>query len=152
MRPSTVPLVFALLAFATPVCAQEPSAPPPPALPSITLPAELDRVLKDYERAWKASDAAALAALFTADGFVPTGRGWVRGRDAIRANYANAAGGLQLRALAYAVQDTVGYIVGAYGYGDAPGVPDRGKFVLALRRARGGLWLIAADIDNSNRP
>jgi uncharacterized protein (TIGR02246 family) len=107
--------------------------------------------LRDYERAWKAGDAPGLAALFTPDGFVPTGRGWVRGRDGIRATYSNAAGGLQLRALAYAVQDTVGYIVGAYGYGDTAAVPDRGKFVLALRRARGGPWLIAADIDQSNR-
>lgn len=150
MRPLHV--VVALLTLAAPVGAQDPSTPAPPTLPSITLPADLDRVLRDYERGWKAGDEAALAALFTEDGFVPTGRGWVRGRDAIRANYANAGGGLQLRALAFAVQDTVGYIVGAYGYGDVPAVPDRGKFVLALRRARGGPWLIAADIDNSNRP
>ena len=31
----------------------------------ITLPPELDRVLRDYERAWQARDAAGLAALFT---------------------------------------------------------------------------------------
>lgn len=152
--------LLALVGLVGPVVAQDSSRavvpPPPPPLPSIQLPAELDRVLRDYERSWKAGDAAGLAALFTEDGFVPTGRGWVRGRDAIRATYANAGGGLQLRALAFAVQDTVGYIVGAYGYGDAPSppapVPDRGKFVLALRRARGGAWLIAADIDQSNRP
>lgn len=139
--------LLAFLVVVRPVSAQDSSA----ALRSIALPAELDRVLRDYERAWKAGDAAALATLFTADGFVPTGRGWVRGRDAIRATYANASGGLQLRALAFAVQDTVGYIVGAYGYGDSLPVADRGKFVLALRRARGGPWLIAADIDQSNR-
>lgn len=152
MRLAQTVLCFTVLA--APAAAQEPSTPPPPTLPSITLPAELDRVLRDYERAWKAGDEAALAALFTADGFVPSGRGWVRGRDAIRANYANSSGGLQLRALAFAVQDTVGYIVGAYGYGDVAPTPDRGKFVLALRRARGGggPWLIAADIDQSNRP
>lgn len=144
--------VLCLTVLAAPGVAQQPNTPPPPALPSIALPAELDRVLRDYERAWKVGDAAALAALFTNDGFVPAGQGWVRGRDAIRANYANASGGLQLRALAFAVQDTVGYIVGAYGYGDAAPVPDRGKFVLALRRARGAPWLIAADIDQSNRP
>ena len=146
-----VRLVLFIIVLAAPAVAQEPNTPPPPTLPSITLPPELDRVLRDYERAWKGGDAAALAALFTADGFVPTGRGWVRGRDAIRATYANAGGGLQLRALAFAVQDTIGYIVGAYGYGDVPTVPDRGKFVLALRRRAGGPWLIAADIDNSNR-
>jgi ketosteroid isomerase-like protein len=147
-------LVFALAVAATPARAQAPAAPPaPPPLPSIALPAELDRVLRDYERAWQAGDENALAALFTEDGFVPTGQGWVRGRDAIRATYQNSSGGLQLRALAFAVQDTVGYIVGAYGYGATSPVPDRGKFVLALRRARGGRgpWLIAADLDQSNR-
>jgi ketosteroid isomerase-like protein len=144
--------LFALVVLVAPARAQEKSTPTPPSQPSIAPPPALDRVLRDYERAWKAGDAAALAALFTEDGFVPTGQGWVRGRDAIRATYAHAGGGLQLRALAFAVQDSVGYIVGAYGYGDAPPVPDRGKFVLALRRKAGGAWLIAADIDNSNRP
>ena len=142
--------VFALAVVATPGRAQAPPA--PPLLPSIALPADLDRVLRDYERAWQAGDENALTALFTEDGFVPTGQGWVRGRDAIRATYQSSSGDLQLRALAFAVQDTVGYIVGAYGYGETPPVPDRGKFVLALRRARGGgPWLIAADLDQSNR-
>lgn len=143
-------LVVALAVATVPARAQT-ATPAPPSLPSIVLPAELDRVLRDYERAWRAGDENALAALFTEDGFVPTGQGWVRGRDAIRATYQNSQGDLHLRALAFAVQDTVGYIVGAYGYGDAAPVPDRGKFVLVLRRARGGQWLIAADLDQSNR-
>ena len=37
---------------------------------SVTLPPELDRVLRDYENAWQAKDAGALARLFTEDGFV----------------------------------------------------------------------------------
>jgi hypothetical protein len=78
------------------------------------------------------------------------GRPAVRGRQAIQQGYANAGGPLHLRALAYAVADTVGYIVG--GYGSAQDGPDTGKFVLALRRARGGPWRIAADIDNTNQP
>ena len=73
------PLVFALAVVATPGRAQTPNAPPPASLPSIVLPDELDRVLRDYERAWRAGDENALAALFTEDGFVPTGQGWVRG-------------------------------------------------------------------------
>jgi len=131
--------------------AQTPNAPPtpPPPLPSIVLPPELDRVLRDYERHWRAGDEQALAALFTADGFVPRGGGWVRGTDGIRKTYENFSGDLRLRALAFAVADTVGYIVGAYRYGEAAN--DGGKFVLALRRAPGRPWLIAADIDQSNR-
>mgnify|MGYP003580065402 CR=1 FL=1 len=137
-----------LVTLSAPAVAQAPNAPPAP-LPSIVLPPELDRVLRDYERGWRAGDERALADLFTEDGFVPWSGGWVRGREGIRRNYQNSQGDLQLRAVAYAVADTVGYIVGAYGYGE--GGQDRGKFVLALRRPRGGSWLIAADIDQSNR-
>ncbi len=148
MRTSFV-LVACLVTAAPAVSAQTPGA--YTSLPSITMPPELERVLRDYERAWQAGDEAGLAALFTPDGLVPTRSGWVRGTTAIQATYANSRGPLQLRALAFAAGDTIGYIVGAYGYGDAPGVPDTGKFVLALRRAAGGAWLIAADLDNSNR-
>lgn len=79
------------------------------------------------------------------------GRPPVRGRAAIRAAYARQGGGpLRLRALAWAAGDTVGYIIGAYGYGDAPG--DVGKFTLTLRRERGGPWLIFSDMDNPSQP
>ena len=121
------------------------------ALPSVTLPPELDRVLRDYERHWRAGDEAALAAIFTDDGFVPTGPGWVRGRESITAAYATSGGTLRLRALAFAVDQTAGYIIGAYRYGEADSGPDNGKFVLALRRSGSGPWQIAADLDQSNR-
>lgn len=140
-------------AAAAPLAAQAPArADTTPALPSIALPPALDRVLRDYERAWKAGDGAALAALFAEDGFIlQPGRAPVRGRSAIRARYAGQAGGdLRLRALAHAAADTVGYIIGAYSYGEAPG--DVGKFTLTLRRARGGPWLIFSDMDNPSQP
>ena len=119
-------------------------------LPPVVLPPALDRVLRDYERAWRERDAAALASIFASDGFVlPNGRPPVRGRAAIRAEYASAGGPLALRALHYAVDDTVGFIVGTFAPGD--GAPPQGKFVLALRRAPRGAWQIAADIDNTDR-
>ncbi|HEX9632236.1 MAG TPA: SgcJ/EcaC family oxidoreductase [Gemmatimonadales bacterium] len=143
MRPAT-----ALLALLLPAVAAAQDA--PRALPSVDLPPTLERVLRDYERAWAAGDAAGLATLFTEDGFVlSNGAEPIRGRDAIRRKYANAGGPLRLRALGYATADTVGYIVGAYRYGNA--AEDTGKFVLALRRGPDGRWLIAADIDNSIR-
>jgi hypothetical protein len=141
-----------LLCLAAPAAmAQAPSA-PGPELPSVALPADLDRVLRDYERAWKAGDAPALAALFSSDGFIlQNGRAPVRGRAAIARAYAGQAGGaLRLRALGYATADTVGFIVGAYGYGDTPG--DMGKYTLTLRRPRGGAWEIFSDMDNGNAP
>lgn len=120
-------------------------------LPSITLAPALDRVLRDYEAAWRKGDAAALAALFAEDGFVlQSGRAPVRGRAAIQAAYAGQGGApLRLRALAASVSDTTGFIIGAYGYGTTPG--DQGKFTLTLRRARGGPWLIMSDMDNTTR-
>jgi ketosteroid isomerase-like protein len=150
--------------LAASLCACGPSAPPannaqaaPPQgapgqadlPPSITLPPELDRVLRDYERAWGASDEGALVDLFTGDGFVLSqGKPPVRGRNAIRQAYETSGGALALRAFAYATADSVGYIIGGFG---TPGGGDGGKFVLALRRGADGRWLIAADIDNSNR-
>ena len=121
-------------------------------LPSVTLPPELDRVLRDYERAWRAGDATVLAALFATDGFIlQNGRAPVRGRAAIARAYSGQAGGaLRLRALGYATADTVGYIVGAYSYGDTPG--DIGKYTLTLRRPRGAKWEIYSDMDNGNAP
>ncbi|MGO1068859.1 YybH family protein [Lysobacter sp. CA199] len=116
----------------------------------VALPPELDRVLRDYERAWRVGDAAALASLFAEDGFVlPTNSPPIRGRAAIRANYQKQAGAaLRLRALSFASKDTIGYIIGAYGYDNKPG--DAGKFTLTLRRAPGEPWLIFSDMDNSN--
>lgn len=119
------------------------------AFPSVDLPPEIDRVLRDYERAWRARDPAALAQLFTSDGFVlPSGGPPVRGRASIEQRYANAGGALVLRALAFATADSVGYVIGTYGWEEQGA--DAGKFVLALRKDGAGRWLIAADIDNQN--
>ena len=123
-------------------------------LPSIMLPAELDRVLRDYERAWRSGDASAVAALFAEDGFLlQSGRNPIRSRAAIANAYKGQAGGpLRLRALAYAASDTTGYILGAYGYGEGDSVADMGKYTVTLRRSRGGAWQIFSDMDNGNQP
>lgn len=149
-RLSVIP--FALLLLAAPLQGQDaPRAAAAEPLPSVTLPASLDRVLRDYEKAWRAGDVDALVALFTEDGFVmQPGRPPARGRAAMAAVYRGQGGGdLKLRALAFAEGDVVSYIIGAYGYGDAPG--DMGKFTLTLRREPGGRWMIASDMDNGNR-
>ena len=149
MKPLVAVIALAGLLYPGPVAAQQPSA--DAALPSVELPAEIDRVLRDYEKAWRARDATALSELFADDGFVLSGgRPPVRGRAAIRSAYAGAGGPLSLRALAFSVGGDAGYIIGAFG--PRAGDPDTGKFVLALKRGRDGRWLIMADMDNSNRP
>jgi ketosteroid isomerase-like protein len=139
------------LVLAVSVHARSQEVATPPSLPSVELPPALDRVLRDYERAWQARDPAALAALFAEDGFVlANGRAPVRGRTAIRDAYKDGGGPLSLRALAFATEGPVGYIIGAYG--PRPGEKDSGKFVLTLRRSAEGRWLIAADMDNGSQP
>ena len=122
----------------------------PTAVPSVVLPPELDRVLRDYERAWRKGDASALAALFAEDGFLlQSDRPPIRGRAAIQAAYEGSSGGpLRLRSFGFSAEGNVAYIIGAYGYRDAPG--DMGKFTLTLHRAPGKPWLIFSDMDNLN--
>lgn len=118
-------------------------------LPAIVLPPPLARVLTDYENAWSKRDAAALASLFTDDGFVlSSGVPPVRGRAAIQTHYTGAGGPLALRALAYATDGSIGYIIGAF----APrvGEPDAGKFTLTIKKDASGRWLIMSDMDNGN--
>jgi ketosteroid isomerase-like protein len=120
-----------------------------PQPPSVSLPPELARVLTDYEAAWRARDAKALASLFAEDGFVlSTGSQAVRGRAAIEKHYARAGGALFLRAFAYATDGRRGYIVG--GFSHEAGKPDDGKFTLTLVRGDDGRWLIFSDMDNGN--
>lgn len=132
------------------------SQPAPPrgpvdALPApVTLPAELDRVLRDYERAWRNGDGAGLAALFTEDGVaIQSGSPVARGRAAIASRISGPGGMLQLSAFAFATAGRVGYIVGGYRYPESVG--PGGRFVLALSMAPGGGWQIAADLDNAGR-
>jgi ketosteroid isomerase-like protein len=130
---------------------QSPGAATPAQQPSVSLPRELARVLTDYERAWSKGDSAGLAQLFVEDGFVLSpGNLPVRGRAAIGRFYSGSGGPLSLRAIAFATEGNVGYIIG--GYGDRPGAPDDGKFTLTLRRDTSGRWLIVSDMDNGNAP
>lgn len=133
--------------------AQQPvaSLPPTDSLPSAALPPDVDRVLRDYERAWQANNIEALVSLFTPDGFVmQPRRPAVTGQANLKIAYRTGAGQpLFLRALSFAQDGSVGYIIGAYRHKSTD--PDTGKFILALRKDTNGRWLIAADMDNSVR-
>lgn len=143
-----------LLALSSPLLAADgpPPAPAATALPDVPLPAPLDRVLRDYEQAWRAGDAKALAGLFAEDAFIlQSNQPPVRGRDAIEHAYAGQGGGpLRLRASACSMEGSTGYIVGAYRYGTT--AADTGKFTLTLKRVGDGPWLIFSDMDNTNAP
>jgi ketosteroid isomerase-like protein len=117
--------------------------------PTVTLPPPLARVLTDYETAWRNRDAAALAALFAEDGFVlSSGTPPVRGRAQVAKRYSGSGGPLALRALAFATEGSLGYIIG--GFAREKGQPDIGKFTLTLLKGGDGRWLIMSDMDNGN--
>jgi ketosteroid isomerase-like protein len=119
-------------------------------LPSVQLPPDLARVLTDYETEWRRGGAA-VAQLFMEDGYVLSGgRPPIKGRAAIAAHYGNGGWPLSLRAIAYAAEGSVGYIIG--GYTMERGTPDVGKFTLTLRKQPNGRWMIVSDMDNQNRP
>lgn len=116
----------------------------------VTLPDELDRVLRDYEQGWRAGDSEALAALFTPEGFIlRPGHQPVRGRTQIEEAYRGSGGSLILTAYDYAMEGSVGFIIGGYRYNADQ--PDSGKYTLTLRKLEDGKWYIASDMDNGNR-
>jgi len=80
-----VPRLISLALLATLACNAGPST-DAPALAAVSLPTELDRVLRDYESAYARRDASALAELFAEDGFLlQPGRPPIQGRTAIAA-------------------------------------------------------------------
>ena len=138
-------LAFLLFAALATTAFAEPTDPP-----SLDLAPEFARVLTDYEKAWTAGDEEALAALFTADGWVlSNGRPPAHGTDAITERYKNSQGPLALRALHLEVDGDLAIMIGAFAM--KRGDPDMGKFTLTLRRGEDGRWLIISDMDNMNR-
>jgi len=75
---------------------QTPQAPPDTQIPAvISLPSLFERVLRDYEAAWRDGDGPRLAALFTEDGFaVQSGSPIRRGRAAIAGGLTKPGGTL----------------------------------------------------------
>jgi ketosteroid isomerase-like protein len=147
-RLAGIVVALTVVIAAAVAAAQTPQSPDPQMPSVISLPPEFDRVLRDYEAAWREGDGPRLASLFTDDGFaVQSGSPIRRGRAAIAGGLTKPGGTLQLTAYAYSSSATVAYIVGGYRYPSTVGTG--GRFVLALRSGPDGRWLIAADLDNS---
>jgi len=86
-------------------------------LPVAPLPADLDQVLRGFERGWQARDnKITLAELFTDDGLFQWGDDWLRGRPAIRMMLLGNSGPLRMRAQVFDADDSLGHIAGACGF------------------------------------
>lgn len=115
-----------------------------------------------FAAAASAGDAAAMAALYTADGVVlPPNMARVTGPDAIRELFSGmmAAGtpSLTLTPNTVAGRQDLAYAVGTYALtwtAQAAGAmappADSGKYVVVLMRQADGSWKIAADMWNSD--
>jgi ketosteroid isomerase-like protein len=144
----TVLLAAALLLGVTLLARSQ--APNPVGLASVDLPPALARVLSDYEAAWNTPGGADLARLFIDDGIVlPSGGPPLRGIAAIERYFDARREARSLRAIAYAMDEDVAYIIG--GYAEHPDGPDTGKFTLTLLRRSGGRWLIASMMSSPNQ-
>jgi len=146
MLRSTVAAAFTVVLVASAPCAAQSPAPAPVEPAVVDLPPALDRVLRDYEQAWRTGDGPGLARLFTADGFaVQSGSAIARGSAAIARNIGAPGGDLRLTA--YQITGTAAHIVGGFRYPASRG--PGGRFVLVLSQTPDGRWLIAADLDNT---
>lgn len=131
-----------------------------PPLPSVELPAELDQVVRDYERRrlaaagdfTKAGHAASFADLFTEDGLLSQPTGWARGREAIRSAAGNEPPrDLRVRPHVFAAEDSVATVTGSLADGAGSSPRDVAKVTFTLRRGSDGRWLIATFL-RENRP
>jgi uncharacterized protein (TIGR02246 family) len=112
------------------------------------------KVMESYAAAYRDNDPDALAALY-ADGAVllPPGHEMVKGRDSVRAFWSRGMeAGFEMATVSIEVSGDAGYVVGRYYVPpDDQDDAETGKYIIALRRERGGIWRITADIWNADQ-
>lgn len=146
-RPAVA--ITAILAWLAPIsgCRPQPGAADATGRKAVT------QVIGAYLDAYRRNDAAAIAGLYAGDAvLLPPGHPLVTGRDDIRAYWKRGMeSGFAMDTVRIEVAPGSGYVVGRYYVppdGDDPA--ETGKFVIALRRERDGVWRITADIWNAD--
>lgn len=111
------------------------------------------QVIAAYLDAYRRNDADAIAGLYAGDAvLLPPGHILVTGRDDIRAYWRRGMeSGFAMDTVRIEVAPGSGYVVGRYYVPpDGDDQAETGKFVIALRRERDGVWRITADIWNAD--
>jgi uncharacterized protein len=139
-RSHIVPLVDAHQHMMSPAAMALTSVHPP--LPIITLPADLERVLRAREAA---GDPATFASAYTADAIMlaeEQGRWW-KGEERILDAISNLPSGFRFIPKTYAVGDAAGFISGNVRRSVAD--VDTHSFMMGIRKTNGG-WRIASEM------
>jgi ketosteroid isomerase-like protein len=114
-----------------------------------------------YIEAFVGGDAAALAAMYSADGMrMPPNLTADRGREAIQAAFAKqfemtASRTLELETIDYGASGELVYSVGTYAVGyemEGEPVTDSGKWLVVSRVSPEGEWQVVAQVWNSDLP
>lgn len=122
---------------------------PHPELPPISLPAELDALLRANERSW---GAPPVGPLFTEDGIIlqtEEGRWW-KGHARIDRFTNNLERGPRFIPKAYAADGSAGYIAGNVRMGASE--HDNLNFLLGIRKGQDGRWQIASEMVSEIKP
>jgi uncharacterized protein (TIGR02246 family) len=113
----------------------------------------IENVMQSYTKAYRNDDPDAMAALY-AEGamLLPPGHELVKGRDSVRAFWSRGMeAGFEMATVSIEVSGNAGYVVGRYYVPpDDEDDAETGKYIIALRRERDGVWRITADIWNAD--
>src|SRR5436190_6878785 len=140
-RADIVPLVAAHQHLMSP--AGVALLPPEPPLATVSLPPELDQLLRRRE---KVSGAPPTGDLFTEDAIIQElqeGR-WQKGRDRIDSFLGFMEKNLRYVPSAYSADGSTGWIAGTIREGTS--TEETLNFVLGLRKRAGGAWQIASEV------
>jgi predicted TIM-barrel fold metal-dependent hydrolase len=122
----------------------------PPSLPAVTLPPELERLLREREQISGTRD---LRGVYTDDAQIldvsEAEDHWMRGADAIRYMVAAYAPDMRFVPNAYRIDGTSGYVAGVVR--DAGSTDDAMYFTFGLRKGTDGRWQIAVE-SATNKP
>lgn len=113
----------------------------------------IEKVMDRYVAAYRKNDPDAMAELYAKEAILlPPGHELVKGRDSVRAFWSRGMEtGFEMAPVAVEVSGATAYVVGRYYVppDDEDGA-ETGKYIVALRLERDGVWRITADIWNAD--
>ena len=160
MRTWTLWLMAACLLL-TPACAPAPTEEPQPAVGKVEDSSAIISIRQAYEAAENAGDAAAIAALWAADGvLMPPHSAAVEGAQAIQTHYENQFGQakseVSIRGDETVMSGNWGFERGRFSIkltaGDGSVIEDQGKYIVLVTRQADGGVKVARLIFNSDLP